>query len=102
MLWKRVTLTFSCLIVSLNAKSNLPSANELIDNGDGLETESINSHLTSKEDAISVPPARQITCTNDVTKSCRRVCIIVVTIKFAHKITICLALMVILAFYIAS
>ena len=85
MLWKRVTLTFSCLIVSLNAKANLPSSNELIDNGDGLEAESINPHLTSKEDATSIPPARQATCTNDVTKSCRRVCIIVVTIKFAHK-----------------
>ena len=86
MLWKNVTLTFSCLIVSLNAKANLPSANEIIDNGDGLKAESINSHLTPKEDTTSIPPARQATCTNDATTPCRKVCIIVVTIKFGHKI----------------
>ena len=87
MLWKFVTLTFSCLIVTLNAKANMPTANELIDNGNGLEAESINSYLTPKEDATSIPPARQATCTNDATTRCRKVCIIVVTIKFALKIT---------------
>ena len=87
MLWKFVTLTFSCLIVTLNAKANMPTANELIDNGNGLEAESINSYLTPKEDATSIPPARQATCTNDATTPCRKVCIIVVTIKFALKIT---------------
>ena len=102
MLWKRVTLTFSCLIVSLNAKANLPLENQIIDNDDGLEAELINSNLTLKEVSISLPPAQQAACTNDVSKPCRKVCNIVVTIKFGHEITICLAVMVTSAFYIVS
>ena len=83
-LWKTVALTFSCLIASINAKANLLSVNELFDTGADFEAESINSHLTPKEDAISLPPAQEATCTNDVTTPCRKVCNIIVPINFGH------------------
>ena len=86
MLWKRVTLTFSCLIVSLNGKANLPSENQLVDNGDGLEAESVNSYLTLEENAIGFPAARQATCTNEVTIPCKKVCNIFDRTKCQHRI----------------
>ena len=103
-LWKSVALTFSCLIVSINAKANLLSVNELIDNGADFEAESINSHLTPKEDAISLPPAQEATCTNDVPTPCKKVCNIIVPINFGYEINPLIRLTVILrsTFYISS
>ena len=85
MLWRIVILTFSCLILSSNGKASLPSVNQFVDNGDGLEAESVNSYLTPKEDAISVPAARQATCINEATMPCKKVCNIVSRAICEHR-----------------